>query len=264
MTKLAVFFHELKTNRISLIAWSCVIAFMLGISIIIYPEMGAQMDGMGDMFAQMGAFTEAFGMDQVNFGEFKGYYAVECGNVLGLGGAIFAAILGITSLAKEEKDGTAEFLLSHPISRKRVISEKLLAIVGQIVLLNVFVMLVSLAAMLAIGEKIELGTFLLITVSYFIMQIEIASITFGVSAFSLKGGFGIGLGISMMLYFMNILSNLTDDLKFLKYITPFGYADGTAIVSDNSIQFKYVAIGLVLTLIGVCVAFAKYTKKDIK
>ena len=119
---MTLFLHELRTNRLAIIIWSGVISFMLGVCIVIYPEMAPQMTEMTDMFADMGSFTSAFGMDQLNIGEFKGYFVIECGNVLGLGGAFFAAILGISALAKEERDGTAEFLLTHPITRRRVIS----------------------------------------------------------------------------------------------------------------------------------------------
>ncbi|MER2128192.1 ABC transporter permease subunit [Solibacillus sp.] len=38
--------------------------------------------------------------------------------MLGLGGGFFAALLGISALADEEKNRTAEFLLTHPISRR--------------------------------------------------------------------------------------------------------------------------------------------------
>ena len=60
------------------------------------------------MFASMGSFTEAFGMDKISFGTLTGFYAVECGNILGLGGAFFSALCGVSILAKEEKDHTAE------------------------------------------------------------------------------------------------------------------------------------------------------------
>ena len=82
---MTLFFHELKRDRVRLIVWTAAIAFMLMISIIIYPQMTSQMDEMGQMFSEMGGFSEAFNMDKVNFGEFRGYFAVECGNVLGLG-----------------------------------------------------------------------------------------------------------------------------------------------------------------------------------
>ncbi len=96
---MTLFFHELKRNRVKLAVWTAIIAFMLCISILIYPQMTSQMGDMGDMFSQMGEFSSAFNMDKINFGEFKGYFAVECGNVLGLGGAFFAAIMGVTALA---------------------------------------------------------------------------------------------------------------------------------------------------------------------
>ena len=75
--------HELRRNKIFLAVWTGVISFMLGVCVMIYPEMSSQMGEMTDMFANMGSFTEAFGMDKLNFGEFMGYFGIECGNVLG-------------------------------------------------------------------------------------------------------------------------------------------------------------------------------------
>ena len=109
---------------------------MLGICILIYPEMASQVNEMSAMFADMGSFTAAFGMDQINFGEFIGYFGIECGNVLGMGGAFFAAITGISVSSKEERDGTAEFLLTHPLSRNKIIFNKLLSVIAEILILN--------------------------------------------------------------------------------------------------------------------------------
>ena len=148
----AVFFHELKRNRTSLMIWTGVVSFMLGICIMIYPEMSSQMGEISDMFANMGSFSDAFGMDQINFGEFMGYFAIECGNTLGLGGAFFAALTGVLALYKEEKDHTAEFLLTHPVSRKSIISQKLASVFAQITILNAVVAAVCVLSIFAIGE----------------------------------------------------------------------------------------------------------------
>ena len=164
---MTVFFHELKRNGISLLVWTWVIAFMLGVCIIIYPEMSSQMGDISDMFADMGGFTDAFGMDQVNFGEFMGYFAIECGNVLGLGGAFFAALAGIGALSKEEKEHTAEFLLTHPQTRVKIITEKLASVYVQIVVLNAAVAAVCVAAMSAIGESGDALKIFLLFLSYF-------------------------------------------------------------------------------------------------
>ena len=106
--------HELWQGKNTLLIWTAILAVMLGVCILIYPEMAVQMEDITDMFANMGSFSAAFGMDRISFGEFMGFFSVECGNVLGLGGAFLSALLGISALAKEEKEQTAEFLLTHP------------------------------------------------------------------------------------------------------------------------------------------------------
>ena len=260
---MTVFKHELRQGRSALIIWTAAISFMLGVCIVIYPEMSTQMGDISAMFADMGSFSQAFGMDRINFGEFLGFFGVECGNVLGLGGAFFAALLGISALAKEEKEHTAEFLLTHPVSRTRVITEKLCAVIVQIVIMNLAVIAVTALSALIIGEEADIKTFALLFLSFFLMQLEVAAVTFGISAFLRRGSLGIGLGLAAVFYFMNIVANLIDETKFLKYITPFGYTESADIIADGALNGGYLAVGMALAAIGVILAFWKYGRKDI-
>lgn len=255
--------HELRQGRNTLLIWSVIIAFMLGICILIYPEMAGQMNEITGMFSEMGSFSAAFGMDRINFGEFTGFFGVECGNVLGLGGAFFAALLGISALAKEEKDKTAEFLLTHPVSRRKVVLKKLLAIFLQIVILNLAAVIVTVLSTCLIQESPDAKTFALLFLAYFILQIETAAICFGISAFLSRGGLGIGLGIAALFYFVNIIANLTESARPLKYVTPFGYTEGADIIAEGGIHMGYLSVGLVLTAIGIGAAFYWYGRKDI-
>ena len=95
-----ILFHELRQGFKSLIIWTLSILFLMVTCVALYPQMQSQMEGVNDIFASMGAFTQAFGMDRLNFGSFIGFYSVECGNILGLGGAMFASLLGIGIIAK--------------------------------------------------------------------------------------------------------------------------------------------------------------------
>lgn len=260
---MTVFCHELRQNRLSLLIWSAAISFMLGVCVLIYPEMSSQMGDISEMFADMGSFSAAFGMDQINFGEFIGYFGIECGNVLGLGGAFFAAILGVSALAKEEKDHTAEFLLTHPVSRTRIITQKLAAVMAQILILNLLVAAVTVGGCFLVGETAEMATVALLLLSYLLLQMEISAITFGVSAFIRRGGLGIGFGIAILFYFMNIIANLTGDLEFLKYLTPFGYTDSGYIIENGAMKMEYLAIGAAFAAIGIAAAFVRYRRKDI-
>ncbi|MBO5211267.1 MAG: ABC transporter permease subunit [Clostridia bacterium] len=255
--------HELRKNCLAVLIWTTAITFMLGVTIVIFPEMAGQMGEMENMFAEMGAFTEAFGMDRINFGEFSGYFGIECGNVLGMGGAFFAAVAGIAALSSEESHNTAEFLLSHPISRARVVTLKLLSVISQIIILNVVVVGIVVLLTAVIIDNPPYKTMFLIFLSYFILQLQIAFICFGISAFIKSNAIGLGIGVGFMFYMTNILSNITKDLKLLKYLTPFSYTDSADIISNGHLTYKYLLVGATFAVIGIALAFIKYTKKDI-
>lgn len=258
-----LFRHELRQGKISLLIWTASVSFLLGLCILIYPEMGSQMEEMSAMFADMGSFSQAFGMDKINFGEFIGFFGVECGNVLGLGGAFFAALAGISALAKEENGRTAEFLLTHPISRTAILTEKLLAVLCQVLILNATVIGVTALSILLIGEDVPVKSLALLLLAYLLMQIETACITFGLSAFLRRGSLGIGLGLAAVFYFLNLVANLTEKMSFLKYLTPFGYTEGADILSEGRIHMEYLAVGICFAAAGVLNAFWYYRRKDI-
>lgn len=255
--------HELWRERWALAVWTVSIGALMVICIFLYPEMRNEMDGVTELFASMGTFTAAFGMDRLNFGTFIGFYAVECGNILGLGGAFFACLIAISVLAKEEKDRTAEFLLTHPISRTRVVTEKLISILLEITVLNVVVLGLAVSSVLAIGEEIPLRELGLLHLAYYLLQIELAGICFGLSAFLRRGGLGMGIGLAAVMYFLNLVANISDGADFLKYITPFGYAEGADIVANVSLDTVQVALGLLFAALGMISAYQIYGKKDI-
>ena len=133
----------------------------------------------------------------------------------------------------------------------------------QIVVLNVIVFVVVTAGMVAIGETIPWGEMLLLHAAYLLLQIELAGICFGLSAFLRRGSVGAGLGVAVTMYFLNLIANITESAEFLKYITPFGYANGTDIVTEVTLDGILILIGMVYAIVGIVVAYWKYTKKDI-
>ena len=256
--------HELKQSRISLIVWTLSIASLLAVCVFLYPSMKNEMDAVSEMFSSMGSFTAAFGMDKVSFGTLTGFYVVECGNIVGLGGAFFAALCGISVLAKEEKEHTAEFLMTHPVSRWRVVTDKLIAVIFQLVILNVAVYLTAVVSIAVIGEDIPWKELSLLHLAYFFLQVETATVCFGISAFLRRSGMGIGLGIAMLFYFLNLVANITEEADFLKYITPFGYAEGADIVNSLSVNGEMLAVGVAFTVAGIVISYVKYCKKDLR
>ena len=261
---MTVFKQEIKSQKMQILIWSLSIGLLIAACVMMYPDMESQMGEVNKMFSSMGNFTRAFGMDQLNFGTLVGFYAIEGGNILGIGGAFFAAIVATSALMKEERDSTAEFLFAHPISRVRVITEKLLSVYAIIVILNAIVLLCAISSILLIGEAIFWKELLLFHLAYLLMQFEIAGICFGISAFLTRGGLGVGIGIAGLMYVLNLIANISDSAKFLKYISAFGYTEGSDIISSGKINLGYLLPGMILMAAGILFAYIKYTKKDLR
>ena len=142
--------HELRMGRMSLAVWTGAIGFLLVICVMLYPEMKGDMESVNQVFSSMGSFSEAFGMDKVSFGSLMGFYAIECGNVLGIGGAFFAALCAAASLSKEEKEHTAEFLLTHPVSRGRIVAGKMVSVFLQVAAMNIVIFMAAVVSIMCI------------------------------------------------------------------------------------------------------------------
>lgn len=255
--------HELKLGRTSFIIWTASVGFLLAVCVFLFPEMKGQMEDVSDIFSSMGSFTAAFGMDRLNFGTLTGFYAIECGNVLGLGGAFYAALCAVGILSKEEKERTAEFLLTHPVSRRRIVTEKLLAVLIQITAMNLIVYAISIGSIIAVGETVPWKELHLLHLAYYLLQLELAGICFGLSAFLRKGSVGAGLGLAAVMYFLNLIANIAESAEFLKYVTPFGYCEGADIVDNGQLDGTLVMIGMAICFVCIAIAYLKYTKKDI-
>lgn len=116
-----IYKHEMKQYWKTLLLWSVCVGGMGMACILLYSSMREEMAGMAESFAAMGAFSAAFGMDQLSIATLKGFYATEVGTIHELGGAMFAAVVSMNILSKEEDGHTSEFLFSLPIARGKVV-----------------------------------------------------------------------------------------------------------------------------------------------
>ena len=107
-----VYKRELKSGIKSFLIWTISIAAFIAICIGMFPEMKGKMDSVSDIFASMGAFSSAFGMDRLGLGTLLGFYSVECGTIMALGAALFASMVGTVMVGKEEIP-MKELLLLH-------------------------------------------------------------------------------------------------------------------------------------------------------
>lgn len=257
-----IFKKELRTGAVSFLVWSVIIGGLMAVCVALYPSMSGSMEDMSALFAGMGDFSAAFGLDKLQFGSIMGFYGTECGNILGLGGAFYAALTAMGLLAGEEGDRTAEFLLTHPVSRLQICLEKLATLVVLVIGLNVVCFVCGVGAILVIGEDADWGDLIRYHGALLLMQLEIGGLCFGVSAFLRRGGLGLAMGLAALLYFAGLLVNLDQGLDWLRFVTPYYYADAARIFAKETTIGSMLA-GCALGTLGIGVGLWWYRRKDI-
>lgn len=83
---MTVFKKELRAGMVSFLIWSAAVGGLMAMCVWMYPSFAGSMDDVSALFAGMEGFSSAFGMDKLAFGSIMGFYGVECGNIMGLGG----------------------------------------------------------------------------------------------------------------------------------------------------------------------------------
>lgn len=131
-----IYRHEMKQYWKTLLLWSLCVGGMGMACILLYSSMQEEMAGMAESFSAMGAFSAAFGMDRLSIATLKGFYATEVGTIHELGGAMFAAVVSMNILSKEEDGHTSEFLFSLPIARGKVVWTKWCAVCTNLLLFH--------------------------------------------------------------------------------------------------------------------------------
>lgn len=255
--------HEMKSNIKSLIIWTlCVGGLCLG-CILLYTSLEDSIKGIADVYSDMGAMSAALGMDKMSLATMRGYYATEIALMHGLGGAMFAAILGTGILSKEEAFHTAEFLHTLPIGRQKVIFQKYMALVSNIFIFNLICVAMYLLGFLLMGEKINGKEMFLFHLAQLFMQIEISTICFLISAFTKRNFMGAGLGIAILLFAVDMMCRIIPAIENLKYLTPFYYANASDIFTNGKLDGVMLGIGLGIIIVSFVIAYMKYFKKDL-
>lgn len=261
---MVLYAHEMKQNLKGFLIWFLVIVGMCFGCILLYSSVEASLSDMGDIFAKMGAMSKAFGMDRVSVATMGGYFATEIAMLHALGGGMFAAILGSNLLSKEEFGHTIEFLAVLPVSRGKILAQKYLCVITNLLAFQVFGVLCYVLGFAVMGETIPVKHLLIMGASQLLMMLEIGSICFCVSAFSKKNRMGVGLGVAMIFFAMDVTCRVIPAIENLKYVTPFYYCNATDVFTDVKFPVGSAIIAVCAIVISVALAAWQYLRKDLQ
>ena len=257
--------QQFKENFKSFLVWTIIVAALMVMVLAFYPMVKDMYATMLESFSP--EVLEIFNAIGGNFENIAEYYVLEGGQIYVLVGAVYAAMLGIGLIKTELKDGSAEFLYSQPVKRKVIFRSKMLALITNILLFNLAITAVSFATIFAVEGAItfNLANFFLFSLFAFIIHLQIGLIIFALTAILKKNmPMGLGLGISIITYFLSIISQISPDVEFLQYATPFTYIVNGVMVSGFAAVDVPTLIGWTILSIGlVFIAKCNFNKTDI-
>lgn len=254
--------HELKINLKSLCIWSLCIGLINFGCILLYEGLADTMEQMSEVYGQMGAFSTALGLDRLSLGTMEGFYATEVALIFAVGGAMFSAMTGAVILSKEEEGHTAEFLHTLPFGRGYILKWKYLSVVSLIILFQIICILLELSGFGLAGEMPDLQKYSLFHGAQFLMQLEVGSLCFLISACSKRKQTGAALGIAVLLYLVDMMCRILPDIEDLKYLTPYYFSSAADIFVSGKVDGYSAGIGLAVTIAVVFFAGMIYRKRD--
>jgi len=158
---------------------------------------------------------------------------------------------GSGAIAGEEEKGTLDFLLSNPIPRWRVVTEKFgVMVTGVLALSAIFVVTLMIGAT-AVDMKIGFGRLLAATFSTVLLALDFGTLALFLGC--LRGNRGMSLGISAALavatYLLNSLGAMVETLKHYRFLSPFyHHVDPNPLLNGLSLDHTLVLAGVVVVL----------------
>ncbi len=257
--------RELRAHMKSLIIWSvsiiALVAMMTSEFSAYYnnPEMADILDAMPQ------PMLEAFSMAGANLTTVSGFISMASLYFYILL-SIYAALLGSSIISKEERDKTAEFFLTLPVSRVKVIFCKVVSAIILCVVINIVTTLAVYGTTIQYDRGEEFNKFMLLMMSgIFIIQMIFMSVGMLLSAvvkrYKLSGKYSMILLFG--LYAVSILVSLSDKLENFKYITPFKYFEANYILHQGNLEFKYLLLSMVIIVVSIAGTFIVYPRRDL-
>lgn len=258
-----VFRRELRANLKSLFIWCIATAALIATSIAkTYRSQGGQ--SMQELVATMPKSIQTiFGNGLLDLSKASGVYGVVF-LYISLIATLYAANLGSRIVAKEENDKTFEFLYVKGTSRKKILAMK---IAGLLVNLLIFNMITDLSANAIINALMKQDITALVhklTLTLFVLELLFATLGLFLSVFlkNSKKAAGGTAAILLVMFFISIVCNFGNGLKWMGYLTPFYYFDAKRIILDG-VSIPTVLVALILCIVGMAASFNNHQKRDL-
>lgn len=245
---------ELRLSRKFLLIWIGIVLLLCGFA---YFEYLSLQDSLGELAELIHSFPKIL-MIMFVVGE-------ELTSPLGWYGCIYfwvailtysyAIYLGISCVAKEKSQGTAEYLFTKPLNRSRIVDAKALASVCNLFILAVFSGICNyFTAVLPLGGLEQKGAVVTTTIGMFLTEVVLFALALMISSLArtYKGAVWLGAGLLLGFYCIYIVAGFLE-LPAMYYLTPLKYFDVYAVAREG-FGIVFLLLAAVIVVISIVVS----------
>jgi len=262
-----IYKQEFKMNLRSVVTWSITVMVIILIFLAMFSRLSADAEIMNEMMAQFpDELLIAFGMDGMDFSSILGLYSlafVFCQICL----AIQAANYGFSLVSIEERELTADFLLAKPVSRRTIMTTKLLSALTGLVITNLVVWITSLILVNVFntGDSFEMKPLLLVLGSIIVFQLFFLTVGLIISLLvkRVRNVTAFTMGLVFGMYLLNAFGDMLGK-DTLEIITPFNHFEPSYIINHQAYDFPVLLVSVALIVASVVASYVLYNRRDMR
>ena len=232
-----IYRQELKMQFRSVITWSVAVVALILVFVSLFSSFAADAALLNEMMAKFPPqLLTAFGMNGVDLSTILGYFSLTFLFVQ-VCLAIQASNYGFSLVSIEEREWTADFLLTKPVGRSRILTSKLLAALSGLIITDIVVWVASLLSISPFKGNASFETSPLLLLLLSIVPFQLFFLTVGLLVSLLVRRVRSVTPYAMALGFgMYVLSAFGDMLghSVLEKIPPFTHFEPKYIIQHGA------------------------------
>lgn len=256
---------ERKNNLKALIIFSVIAAILVFITVAMFNLMEDALKMLEGMFENnpelKNQIAELIGSQNI-----ATYFVLQAGQMWGLLGIIYAAFLGCKLVGGNLKDGSYEMLYTQNVSRTKIVLNKFVRLVINLLIFNAICGIFGLVGMLIWGYgQFNVLNYFAYWLFLIVMSVQAGAISFAFALFGKrKYTTFLSVVVAVAFYFIAYLGIAGSNFEFLSYLTPFAVVLADVVNSGLTVvNYWSLAIWTIIPIILMFFAIKNFKNTDI-
>jgi len=259
-----VFLKSLRDQRRVVLYWGFGFSALTLLTIAFYPAISDKPE-FSEIFEDSDILVNLFGGGFTDLTSPEGYLNSQLYSMMvPMLFIIFSIVHGSSTIAAEEDRGTLDTLLSTPVTRAQVLTQKLAAMIALTLLLALVLWLSVIVGAIAVDMEVSLVKSAAATFSGALLGVTFGTLAFALGCITGKRGRSVAITVTVavLTYFVHSLSPLVEAIEPARYVSPFYYYIGADPLA-NGLSLAHASILVSLSAAAVAGSLFVFERRDL-